>query len=376
MDRSNVFSQIRVLELASVLAGPAVGQFFAELGADVVKVEPRGTGDVTRTWRMADEKQDMSAYFTAVNWGKRSVALDLRDPADMNFLHRLIGKSDILISSFRPGVSENLGLDYASVSVKHPKLLYGQITGYGLDNPRAGYDAVLQAESGFMFLNSNSPGLPQKMPVALIDLLAGHQLKEALLVALIRRMNTGRGAHVSVSLLDAAVSSLANQGANYLVAGSDPAPTGSLHPNIAPYGEIVTTRDGLQVILAIGNDRQFQALTGLNGLESLASDDRFATNRMRVAHRAELFPILQQAAASRTRAALLEYFHNHHIPAGEIRTAGEAIEASRAIHLNDETLRGIRTFIASGLELPGHISRPPQLNEHAAEIRKDWLEDS
>jgi len=179
-----MFQDLKVLELASVLAGPSVGQFFAELGAEVIKVENSKTGgDVTRTWKSANEQtDDRSAYFCSVNWGKKSIALDLTSNEGKAIIQKLAAKSDIIIASYKPGDAEKLGVEYAQLIAGNPKLIYGQITGYGSDNDRVGYDAVLQAESGFMDLNGEKNGSPTKMPVALIDVLAGHQLKEGLLL--------------------------------------------------------------------------------------------------------------------------------------------------------------------------------------------------
>lgn len=374
MDNKQTFSQLRVLELASVLAGPAVGQFFAELGADVVKVEPRGTGDVTRSWRTPHENKSTGAYFSSVNWGKRSIALDLRDSSDHEILTRLITKADLMITSFRPGTEKELGLSFEQVRNLNARLICARITGYGASSPRAGYDAVIQAESGFMYLNRASGEAPAKMPVALIDILAAHQLKEAILVALIRRMNSGEGADISVSLLDAAISSLANQSANYLVGGKDPDPSGSLHPNIAPYGEIIETLDRRQIILAVGNDRQFRALTELEGLEGVGDDIRFKNNPARIQHRDILREKLERAISQYSADAFLDFCHARHIPAGEVRTVGQAVESAGHLYLSNDGLYGIRNFTATGLIPLGNLSRPPILDEHRTQILTDWLD--
>ena len=180
---------IKVLELASVLAGPGVGQFFAELGAEVIKVENLKTcGDVTRSWKSAgEETDDRSAYFCSVNWGKQSIAIDLMTGEGREIVHHLAARSHIVIVSYKPGDADKLGVDYGSLSKDHPELIYGQITGYGSGNQRVGYDAIIQAEAGFMFMNGEPGGPSLKMPVALIDLLAAHQLKEAILIALLQR---------------------------------------------------------------------------------------------------------------------------------------------------------------------------------------------
>lgn len=372
MKEHSLFKDLKVLELASVLAGPAVGQFFAELGADVVKVENPHEGDVTRSWRIPGESSSLSAYFTSVNWGKRSIALHLHSTDDQKILKELIVKADMLIASFRPGSEVGLGLDYDTVKLLNPKIIYGQITGYGNDSNRLGYDAVIQAESGFMFINGSEAGPPQKLPVALIDLLAAHQLKEGMLLGYIQRLKSGEGCHISVSLLDAAVASLANQAANYLVAGMDPVRKGSLHPNIAPYGEIIQSREGDQIILAVGNDRQFRSLTELPGLEDIASDPKFSTNELRVANRSELFRQLQMVASSLSSKEFLAFCLNNYIPAGQIRRVSEATEEAEHLWLRGEGYRGIRTFVAEGIAEHSPLNSPPLLNQHRDEILKDW----
>src|SRR5688572_24622563 len=191
----DIFKDFKVLELASVLAGPSVGQFFAELGASVIKVENLRThGDVTRSWKGSGEKtDDRSAYFCSVNWGKRSIALDLNTTEGQEIVQKLAEQSDIIIASYKPGDAEKLKVDYQTLSKNNPGLIYGLVTGYGSHNPRLGYDAIIQAEAGFMFMNGEPGGPSLKMPVALIDILAGHHLKEGLLLALLEKMTTKKG---------------------------------------------------------------------------------------------------------------------------------------------------------------------------------------
>ncbi|HRW98805.1 MAG TPA: CoA transferase, partial [Cyclobacteriaceae bacterium] len=184
MQNKELFTGLKVVELASVLAGPSVGQFFAELGAEVIKVENlHGGGDVTRTWKGNGEQTgDVSAYFSSVNWGKKSLALDLSKKEGREIVQQLASKADLIIASYKPGDAEKLGVDYGTLSKLNRGLIYGQVTGYGPDNERVGYDAVIQAESGFMDLNGTPDSGPTKMPVALIDVLAAHHLKEGLLL--------------------------------------------------------------------------------------------------------------------------------------------------------------------------------------------------
>ncbi|WP_257883313.1 CaiB/BaiF CoA-transferase family protein [Hymenobacter sp. DG01] len=325
-------SGLQVLELASVLAGPQVGQFLAELGAEVLKIEAPA-GDVTRTWRTPAEAPGttVSAYFSCANWGKRSQIIDLTTPTGRAEVHRLAASADIILASYKPGDAEKLQVDYATLSGLNPRLIYGHITGYGPAANRAGYDAVLQAETGFMHLNAAGPGQePQKMPVALVDLLTAHQLKEGLLTALYQRERTGRGALVQVSLLDSALASLANQAATYLVTGHDPQPLGSGHPSIVPYGTVYTAADGVRLLLAVGADRQFQQLCAVLDRPEWATDARFQTNTNRVAHRAILEELLHQRIAEVTGAELLAELERRLVPAGAVRSVGEALRHEAA----------------------------------------------
>lgn len=322
MLRSQPFRELTVLELASVLAGPSVGQFFAELGAKVLKVENvRTQGDVTRRWRVPSETHEgsVSSYFSCCNWGKQSVAVDLKQPEGQQLIHQLAAKTDIILASYKPGDAEKLGVDAATLQSVNPRLIYGHITGYGGDDARAGYDAVIQAESGFMFMNGSAGGPPLKMPVALMDILAAHQLKEGLLIALLERSTTGKGSYVSVSLLDAALSALANQATNWLVAGHIPKRMGAAHPNIAPYGTTYTCQNGERVVLAIGTDTQFKRFCDILGMPDVADDVQFATNAQRVQHRSALDARLHERISGWERDSLLRTLHAQKIPAGAVR---------------------------------------------------------
>ncbi|WP_216680481.1 CaiB/BaiF CoA transferase family protein [Hymenobacter siberiensis] len=369
------FAHFRVIELASVLAGPQVGQFFAELGAEVLKIESPA-GDVTRTWKTSDETaatpgaeaSSVSAYFSASNWGKRSLVLDLTTAAGQTELRRLVASADIVLASYKPGDAEKLRADYATLSQENPRLLYGHLTGYGPDNARAGYDAVLQAEAGFMFLNAAGSGQPaQKMPVAMVDLLAAHQLKEGLLTALFQRERTGRGALVQVSLLDSALASLANQAATYLVTGHDPQPLGSGHPSIVPYGTVYRAANGRQLVLAVGSDGQFRQLCAALSRPDLATDARFATNAARVAHRAALESMLTEAIAAVDGDALLVDLGRRAVPAGAVRSVGEALRqpsaAAMLLPVVGAGPAGLRTVAFRSSQWPEvvELSAPPAL---------------
>lgn len=369
-----MFQGLKVLELASVLAGPSVGQFFAELGAEVIKVENLKTGgDITRTWRGKNETtDDRSAYFCSVNWGKKSVAIDLRTTLGKSAVQKLAKQTDIIIASYKPGDAEKLGVAYQQLSDNNKQLIYGQITGYGSDIDRVGYDAVIQAESGFMDLNGSPEGPPTKMPVALIDVLAAHHLKEALLIALLKKERTGAGSFVEVSLIEAAISSLANQASNWLVAHQQPKRQGSAHPNIAPYGESFLTRDGRRVLLAVGSDRQFSDLLQVLGLK-IAHDDRFSTNQSRVINRSALQELLTTAIATFDADALMQQIHAKKIPAGIIQSIREVFEMKEAqrILIEGNNLLGVRNFIGSNQPLS--LLPPPHFGEHTEEVLTQYL---
>ena len=369
------FAHLRVLELASVLAGPQVGQFFAELGAEVVKIESPA-GDVTRTWKTSAETVDsqaaadatVSAYFSASNWGKSSLVLDLTTTAGQTELHRLVARADIVLASYKPGDAEKLRADHATLSAENPRLIYGHLTGYGPDDARAGYDAVLQAEAGFMYLNAAGTGQPpQKMPVAMVDLLAAHQLKEGLLTALLHRARTGRGALVQVSLLDSALASLANQAATWLVTGHDPQPLGSGHPSIVPYGTVYRAANGRQLVLAVGSDGQFRQLCAALGRPEWTTDTRFQTNLVRVAHRVELENMLTEAIEAVDGNELLADLERRAVPAGAVRSVGEALRLPSApgmlLPAAGASPAGLRTVAFRSPQWPVavQLSAPPAL---------------
>lgn len=320
---SPIFSDLKVIELASVLAGPAVGLFFAELGAEVIKIENASTqGDVTRRWKAPTESKGKtdSAYYQSINYGKQSLMLDLKDATDRQKVYDLIAEADIVIVNYRPGGAQKLGMDYDSLSHINPQIIYAELSGYGDHDNRLAFDVVLQAETGFLYLTGETGRPPVKMPVALIDLLAAHQLKEGVLVALLAREKSGKGAYVKTSLYAAALASLANQASNWLIAGHAPQRMGSQHPNIAPYGDIFRTADGLELVLAIGVEQHFQKLCELLRLPALIRDTRFKTNADRVQSRAALITILQNVIGLYpNRNDFLQLLHHHQIPAGAIR---------------------------------------------------------
>ena len=330
------FQGLKVLELASVLAGPAVGTFLAELGAEVIKVEnPKAGGDVTRSWKLSTENADtpISAYFASVNCGKKHLFLDLKNPEELLQVQKLALDVDIIIANFRGEQAQRFELDFESIKAANPKVIYGNITGFGVDSSRPAYDVVLQAETGYMFMNGQPDSEATKMPVAMIDVLAAHQMKEAILLALYDRERKGEGALVEVSLFDAAVSALTNQASNWLMQGHIPQRIGSLHPNIAPYGEILNSKDGKQIVLAIGSNAHFQALCDVLGLEELEEDSRFNSNQERVKNRTQLQSMLKEKAVNYDSTSLMSSFLKKNIPAGVIKNLKEVFESESAQNL-------------------------------------------
>jgi len=324
-----IFKDLKVVELASVLAGPAVGMFFAELGATVIKIENKKTGgDVTRTWRLPSESADapVSAYYCSVNWGKQTILLDLEQPEDRQTAQNLILDADVLISNFKPAFAQKTGLDFDALRRVNPRLIYAQLLAFEHDDAIPAFDIVLQAEAGFLFMTGEANRPPSRMPVALIDLMAAHQLKEAILIALLERERSGDGAFVQTSLMASALGSLANQATNWLMAGHIPQRMGAAHPNIAPYGDIFQTADGKAVVLAVGADHQFQNLCKCLDLPHLPEDERFCTNPARVKHRQELVEALKPAFLHFQRAELIGMLHKNGVPAGNVRDMKEVFE--------------------------------------------------
>lgn len=347
-----MLKDLTVIDLSSVLAGPSVGTFFAELGARVIKVEHPKHHDVTRTWKLPSEdpNSDISAYFSSVNYKKEYIYLDLLDESDHEVLDDLVRNADIVLMNFKMGDDVKLHITPNELHAINPQLIIGKITGYGDDNDRVAYDLILQAESGFMSMNGTPESGPVKMPLAFIDMLAGHQLKQGLLVALLEREQEKVGKVVSVSLYDAAICSLSNQGSNYLMAGHVPQRIGSLHPNISPYGEIFTTKDNKLVTFAIGSDTHFMKLCKILACEELVTDERFSSNQKRVKNRGELFVLLQKAINTISSHELLAACNPVHVPAGLIRSLDEVFEDEEAQSLvREEVINGVPTKRVSSI---------------------------
>lgn len=334
----NIFQNLKIVELASVLAGPAVGMFFAELGAEVIKIENKTTGgDVTRSWQLPNEQVNVdengisdSAYFHSVNYGKTHYFLDLQSVTDREKVFNILRGCDVVVSNFKKSSAEKMGVDYETVKALTPSVIYAQIYGFDEEDETPAFDVVLQAEAGFMYMNGEKGGNAVKMPVALIDLLAAHQLKEGILVALLKRERTGEGSFVCTSLYESAVASLANQATNWLMAGYIPQRMGSEHPNIAPYGDSFFTADNKYVVLACGTEKQWLSLCKALGLVDLIEDKRFKTNALRVKNRSELYAILREVMELYERDALIELLKKYQIPVGAIRNMPEVFENKTA----------------------------------------------
>jgi crotonobetainyl-CoA:carnitine CoA-transferase CaiB-like acyl-CoA transferase len=349
---SSLFSDLIVLDLSTVLAGPSVGTFFAELGAKVIKIEHPINKDVTRSWKLPQEDANspVSAYFSSINYKKEYVELDLLNPEDKKQLNALLENADVLISNFKRSDYERFDLTNEALSKNYPKLIHGRISGYGTNSDRAAYDLILQAESGFMSMNGTPESGPIKMPVALIDVLAAHHLKEGILCALIEKAQTGKGSFVSVSLLDAAISSLVNQASNYLMSGQIPQRIGSLHPNIAPYGELFVTADSKLITFAIGSDTHFLKLCSVLEISNLTEDVRFNHNQNRVANRSELAQLIQEKVKTFDSETLLNALLAKHVPAGEVKSLDRVFESqSTQEMIREENIEGYQTKRVSAI---------------------------
>ena len=339
------FHALKVIDLSTVLAGPSVGTFFAELGARVIKIEHPKYGDVTNAWRLKQESDSskQSAYYSSVNYQKENLALDLTIEAHYALFQAQLKDADIVLMNFKKDDDAKLKVRPEDLWPINPTLIIGKISGFGSDNDRIAYDLILQAETGFMSMNGTPESGPVKMPVALIDVLAAHQLKEGLLLALLKRQPS-KGQVVSVSLYDAAICSLANQAANYLMTQQVPQRIGSLHPNIAPYGEIFETQDGQLITFAIGTDQHFDKLVTYLDLNKLAQDPRFSSNIERVKNREVLFNDLARVISLKTCAQITAALFELNVPVAKIKTLDEVFADPKALSLvKEEHINGQNT---------------------------------
>jgi len=349
----NSCKHLKVVDLSTVLSGPSVGSFFAELGAEVIKVENPKNPDVTRSWRLPSEnKAEVSAYFSSVNYGKKYLQLNLKESEDRTELHDLLADTDIVLMNFKHGDQEKLRITDEWLFQCNPRLIIGKITGFGDESDRVAYDLILQAESGMMSMNGNDKSGPLKMPIAIIDILAGHHLKEGILLALLEKERTKSfmGKTISVSLYEAAISSLVNQASNYLMAGKIPERIGSLHPNIAPYGELFTTKDGGLITFAIGSNRHFELLCSFLRKPLLARDERYRDAQSRVNHRKELFKDIQYLVGQIEAHEILEGMRKLLVPCAKIKNLKEVFkDASAQAMVLNEIIEGKETKRVSGI---------------------------
>ena len=365
---------LRVLELARVLAGPWIGQTLADLGADVIKVEAP-QGDDTRQWGppWIDHKGERAAaYYHACNRGKRSITADFRTEEGRELVRKLAARSDVLVENFKHGGLAKYGLDYATLSALNPRLVYCSVTGFGHTGPYAdyaGYDFIIQGMSGLMDLTGEADGAPQKIGIAIADLLTGLYGVIAIQAALAARGTTGKGRHIDMALMDCLTGVLSNQAMNYLVTKKSPRRMGPAHPNIVPYQAFPVT-DGY-LIIAVGNDGQYQRLVELLELEAGRAPE-FATNSGQVEHRARLVPLIAEQTRKWSRADLLQACEDHTIPAGPINTLAEVFNdpqtIAREMAILVDGVPGVRTpitFTGSELALD---KASPRLDEHRAEI--------
>jgi len=384
---------LRVLDMSRILAGPWCGQTFADLGAEVIKIERPGVGDDTRSWGppfLKDKdgnETDDAAYFLSANRGKKSVTVDITTPEGQGLIRNLALECDVLLENYKVGGLKKYSLDYESLSKVNPGLVYCSITGFGQTgpySPRAGYDFLIQAMGGLMSVTGEAEGMPgggpQKIGVALSDILTGLYTTIGALSALAYRDKTGRGQHVDMALLDVTIAATANQAMNYLVTGNAPAMMGNAHPNIVPY-EAYKAADHY-IILATGNDGQYQRFCSVAGRPDLATDERFATNRARVGNRAVLGPILNEIIAAKPRAFWLEELERVGVPCGPINNLEQVfddnhVQARGARQEVEHSVGGSIPTVANPIrfsESPIEYDQPPPLlGQHTDDVLAEML---
>ncbi|MDO2934000.1 CoA transferase [Paeniglutamicibacter sulfureus] len=372
---------IIVADFSRVLAGPLCTMTLADMGATVIKVERPGTGDDTRAWGPPFSATG-STYFESVNRNKQSVTLDLTDPADLELARELALRADVLVENFKPGGMEKLGLGYAELSALNAGLVYASISGFGSAGGAhlPGYDFIVQALGGLMSITGEAGEEPMKAGVALVDVLTAKDAAIGVLAALTARASSGAGAHVEVNLLSSLQGALANQGQAYLGAGKVATRMGNEHPSIVPY-QLLACADG-SVAVACGNNGQFARLCAEIGLPALATDLRFATNTARVAHRAELIPLLEDSLGADTGANWQARFTAVGVPAGKVAGIDEGLAYADSLGLNplievhnaqgEAVGRQVRHPITWTPALDAPTMSPPQLGEHTEAVRA-WL---
>lgn len=385
-------SHLRVLDMSRVLAGPFLGQNLADFGADVIKVERPGHGDETRTFPpylsgAGGEQTPDSAYFMSINRGKRSVTIDISTPQGQALIRSLVAKSDVLIENYKAGDLKRYGLDYEEMRKVNPSLVYCSITGFGQTGPyrsRPGYDYIFQAMSGLMSITGGPDHLegggPAKVGLAICDVITGIYSSFAVMTALAHREQTGEGQHIDMSLLDTTIATLSHINMNYLVGGIVPKRMGTGHPSIVPY-QMFQALDG-PIVVAVGNNSQFAKLCALLGLPELSVDQRFLTNPLRVAHRDELVPILEQAFAADTMQAWVRKLTEAGVPCGPLYDIPQVFEdphvKARGVRVEMPHPRGDSVSILANparlsLTPPAYERVAPLLGEHTEEVLRQVL---
>lgn len=368
---------LRIVDFSRVLAGPLATMVLADLGASVTKIERPGTGDDTRAWGPPYDADGTATYFQAVNRNKRSVALDLRDAADVARARELVARADVLVENFRPGLMDDVGLGYEELHREQPALVYCSITGFGAASASAaalpGYDLLVQALGGLMSITGAPDGEPQKVGVALVDVICGLFAGVGILAALAHRERTGEGQRVEVNLLSCLLAALVNQGSAYTVAGEVARRIGNAHPSVAPY-ELLRTADG-ELVLAVGTDRQFRALTQVLGCPELAEEERFATNAARVRAREQLRACLESRLSARPAAHWVRALSAVRVPAGEVNDIAAAFALAEELGLDPivavpgpdgRVTRLTRNPIGLSATPPSYRTAPPALPASAA----------
>ena len=370
-------SGITVLDLSRVLSGPYCTMQLADMGARVIKIERPGAGDDTRAWGPPFVHGE-SAYFLSINRNKESVTLNFKHPEGRTLLDELIARADILVENFRPGTLDDMGLGYAALHAKHPRLIYTSISGFGHTGPsreRAGYDAVLQGEAGIMSITGPADGSGHKVGIAIADLSSGLFAAQGTLLALYSRQRTGTGQHVDVAMLDSVAALLTYQAGIYFANGAPPKRTGNAHPTVAPY-ETFRAKDG-DVILAAGNDDLWRKFCTVAGLDAHVADPRFATNRERVRNYDTLRPIVAAAFVTKTRDEWLAVLNEAGIPAGPVRDLHEVLTDEQLlsrdmVHLLQHSTAGPVQVLGVPVKLSdtaGSVrTAPPALGEHTERV--------
>ena len=380
---------VRVLDLSRVLAGPWATQLLGDYGADVVKVERPGSGDDTRTWGppwLGDDESGESAYFLSTNRNKRSLTLDLGSVDGQNIIRELAGQADVLVENFRTGTMAGWELDAVSLRKDNPGLVYCSISAFARDSSRAlepGYDAMIQASGGLMSITgaaNSEGGEPQKVGVAIADIMCGMYAATAILAGLNERARSGVGQSIEVPLFDSQVAWLANQNMNYLIGGEVPGRMGTAHPNIVPY-QAFPTADG-HIRIAVGNDRQFASCMRSCGMPELADDVRFQHNRDRLENREALVSLMSEALRQRHSVDWLRELTEADVPCSPIDDLGQVFASPYATecelvrnldHASSDKLPTVANPVRFSESPVSYERAPPLLGEHSNEVLIDWL---